>query len=859
MMAQYRCIKEQHPGTLLFYRMGDFYEMFFDDAIEAADALSIALTKRGKSHGDDIPMCGVPVHSADGYLQTLIRKGHRVAVCEQTEDAAEARKRGAKSVVAREVVRLVTPGTLTEDGLLDARTHNFLAAIVRRREQAAVAWTDISSGSLQSVQCSAAQLPHHLARIDAAEILLSEAAEDALKAQLGQLAVPITEVAARDFDSTDGERRLKALFGVRSLAAFGAFERTELGALCAIILYLERTQKGRLPTLQPPRRERPEAIMQIDAATRRNLELVRDFSGRRETSLLGTIDCTLTAAGGRMLERRISQPSTVPAEIAAHHDEVAYCLAANRLREQVRALLRKQPDIERPLSRLGLDRASPRDLGAIRTGLLLAQRICAVLRAGEASSVFTADLAAIESMAELATDLDRCLADEVPLTVRDGSLIRVGFDAQLDEARRSRDEQRSDIANLQRRYATLADITSLKIRHNNVLGYFVETPASHARSMMSDPLAEKFIHRQTMASAVRFTTLELTELESRIIGAGATVIEIENRHFESLRERVVARAADLLAAARALARLDVATALAETASLNAWRRPIIEEGVAFEIRGGRHPVVEGALRHAGGGDFIANDCHLSDASIRLVTGPNMSGKSTYLRQNALIAILAQAGSFVPADSARIGLVTQLFSRVGAADDLARGQSTFMVEMVETATILQQATPTALVILDEIGRGTATYDGLSIAWATLEHLHEINRCRSLFATHYHELTQLDERLERLTNATVAVSEWEGEVVFLHEVRDGCCDRSYGVQVARLAGMPESAVARAEQLLRQFESDSTPTFAALDDLPLFSAAASPPEDPLRDKLAGITPDDLTPRAALELIYELKRSLD
>ena len=866
-MVQYRRIKEQHPDTLLFYRMGDFYELFFDDAVKASQDLDIALTKRGKSRGDDIPMCGVPVQAADRYLQTLIKKGHRVAVCEQTEEAQDARKRGSKSVVEREVVRLVTPGTLTEDGLLEARRHNFLAALAHLRSKVAIAWTDISSGSLCSVSCEPAGLPAQLARISPVEIIASENLDPHLDQTLQDASVPVIHLSAMEFDSARGERRLQDLFGVRFLDAFGEFERAELGALGAIIGYIEHTQKGKVPMLQTPTRVRPESSMQIDGATRRNLELAADFSGERENSLLGTIDRTLTAAGGRLLERRISQPSTILAEISARHDEVESFLSDNRCRDKLRLLLRRLPDMDRALSRLFLDRAGPRDLNAIRSGLLQATEVRCLLAAHEQLRQMEADIVNFDAVARLAADLDECLADQQPASFRDGGFIRAGFNSELDQVRRLKDENRSVIAELQSRYARLTNISSLKVRHNNVLGYFVETPASHARTMMSEAFAETFIHRQTTASTVRFTTSELADTESGILNASSESLAIEMGIFEKLRERITENAGEITAAAKSLARIDVAAALAEVAAESGWTRPTMEAGEAFDIRGGRHPVVERALRRESGGEFVANGCCLSGpdgASIKLLTGPNMSGKSTYLRQNALIVLLAQAGSFVPALSARIGLVTQLFSRVGAADDLARGRSTFMVEMVETAAILQQANSGALVILDEIGRGTATYDGLSIAWATVEHLHEVNKCRTLFATHYHELTRLSERLARLSNATVAVREWEGDVVFLHEVREGCSDRSYGVQVARLAGMPSSVVDRARQLLDRFEDENGRKNAPLEDLPLFSAAArnlaaSPSVDPVRECLNDIRADELSPLSALELIYELKRIMN
>nr|WP_116133166.1 DNA mismatch repair protein MutS [Tropicimonas sp. IMCC34043] len=868
MMAQYLEIKADHPGALLFYRMGDFYEMFFDDAAAAAEALDIALTKRGKHDGDDIPMCGVPVHAAEGYLLTLIRKGFRVAVCEQMEDPAEAKKRGAKSVVRREVVRLVTPGTLTEDSLLDARRNNYLSAFARVRDEAALASVDISTGELWVGPCPAVRLGPELARLAPREVLLAENEDRALAGIVTESGAAVTEVAQGSFDSLSAERRLTALYGTASLDAFGAFTRAELGAMGALVAYLELTQKGRLPRLAPPRHETGGQAMLIDAATRRNLELTEALSGGRAGSLLGAIDRTVTAGGGRLLARRIASPACDPARIAARLDRVALFVEDAAACDRLRGLLRKVPDIDRALSRLSLDRGGPRDLGAIRAGLTQAAAIGADLDDAALQTSLEGLLTPLRGHAALIDRLDAALVAEPPLLTRDGGFIAAGFDTDLDEARQLRDEGRSVVASLQARYAEVTGIGSLKVKHNNVLGYFIETTATHARTMQSEAMAGTFIHRQTIASAVRFTTVELSDLQSRIQNAGNAALEIERRLFAELRAEVLERAGAIAEAAAALAGLDVASALADLARAEDWCRPVVDDSRDFEILEGRHPVVERALKRDGK-TFVANDCQLTAegeaAHVRLLTGPNMAGKSTYLRQNALIALLAQSGSFVPARSARIGRVTSLFSRVGASDDLARGRSTFMVEMVETATILNLAEPRSLVILDEIGRGTATYDGLSIAWATLEYLHETNRCRALFATHYHELTALAARLPGVRNATVTVKEWQGDVVFLHEVRDGAADRSYGVQVARLAGLPASVVERARMVLDELERGDRESGrsrqARIDDLPLFLAANNQPApaakaaSPVLDRLEAVEPDALSPREALAVLYELK----
>ncbi|TDX31946.1 DNA mismatch repair protein MutS [Rhodovulum visakhapatnamense] len=870
MMAQYLDIKAAHPGALLFYRMGDFYEMFFDDAVAAAEALDIALTKRGKHLGEDIPMCGVPVHAAESYLLTLIRKGFRVAVCEQMEDPAEAKKRGSKSVVKRDVVRLVTPGTLTEESLLEARRHNFLAAFAEVRGEAALAWVDISTGAFRVIGCPGVRLGAELARLAPREVLLNEATERDWAEAVSDAGAAVTPLSRMSFDSASAEKRLTALFSVGTLEGFGSFGRAELSAMGALVDYLEITQKGKLPLLRPPVREAMGGTMQIDAATRRNLELTASLSGGREGSLLAAIDRTVTASGARLLERRLSSPSRDLPTIRARLDAVRALVEDSGLRNALRDELRKCPDMDRALSRLGLDRGGPRDLAAIRTGLTQAGALADRLGCDLPALIAEArrSLTGHDALVDL---LDRALVAEPPLLARDGGFIATGYDEGLDEARTLRDEGRGVIARMQAGFIDETGISSLKIKHNNVLGYFIEVTATHAERMLSPPLSDTFIHRQTTANALRFTTVELSELETRILNAGNRALEIEKRLFDDLRAAILTEAGPVGQAAAALAEIDLTASLADLARGEDWCEPLVDDSRAFAVTAGRHPVVERALRRQGGAPFIANDCDLAQggqgAAIWLLTGPNMAGKSTFLRQNALIALLAQAGSFVPAASAHIGLVSQLFSRVGASDDLARGRSTFMVEMVETAAILNQADDRALVILDEIGRGTATYDGLSIAWATLEHLHDTNRCRALFATHYHEMTALAQKLAGVENATVAVKEWEGDVIFLHEVRKGAADRSYGVQVARLAGLPDSVVDRARVVLdalERGEREGGRSHATLiDDLPLFSAAAIPQRpapvpagpSPLEDRMSAIHPDELTPREALELLYELK----
>lgn len=868
MMAQFLAIKQDHPDALLFYRMGDFYEMFFDDAEQASRALDITLTKRGKHNGDDIPMCGVPVHAHEQYLSKLIRKGFRVAVCEQTEDPAEAKKRGAKSVVKRAVVRVVTPGTITEDSLLDARSNNYLAAIAEAQGELGLAWIDVSTGQFFTQSSSPEHIGAQLARLNPGEVLHPDSLlnRDAYQHVLDDWREALTPQPASRFDSTNGAKRLQTLFQVATLDAFGGFSRAEVAAAGGLLDYVELTQKGKLPRISPPVRISAGGVMEIDAATRRNLELSQTLTGARKGSLLAAIDLTITGAGARLLSDRLAAPLTDVAAIESRFCDVQFCLTQTRLREDVRAQLAHSPDLERALSRLTLGRGGPRDLAAVQTGLALTAVMRDLFAAKDIPQGLQKSLDDLGAHGALVGALGAALADELPIQARDGGFIRPGYRPDLDELRMMRDESRRLIAGLQGDYQKDTGLPALKVKHNNVLGYFIEVSAKTADKLMGTE--GPYIHRQTMANVVRFSTVELSELESKIARAADGGVALELEIFEQLCTLVITDADSIALAAHALAQLDVAMGLAELAGRRRLTRPIVDDSVDFEIIQGRHPVVEAALEAGAGEKFVANDCRQDDdlGRLWLLTGPNMAGKSTFLRQNALIAVLAQMGSFVPAERARIGVVDRLFSRVGAADDLARGRSTFMVEMVETAAILNQAGPRALVILDEIGRGTSTFDGLSIAWAVIEHLHEVNTCRALFATHYHELTALQAKLSGLSCHAMKVKEWQGEVVFLHEVGAGAADRSYGIHVGKLAGLPAAVVARAEQILKSLEAgeqSSTVTKLA-DDLPLFSHApmhsAAPASGPRKASevevaVKNVLPDEMTPREALDFLYRLK----
>ena len=874
MMAQYLEIKAAHSEYLLFYRMGDFYELFFEDAVRASDALDIALTKRGKHLGQDISMCGVPVHAAEAYLEKLIRKGHRVAVCEQIEDPAEAKKRGSKSVVKREVIRLVTPGTLTEDSLLEARSSNTLAALGRAAGSFAIAACDISTGSFAVSPVETAEIATELARISPRELLVPDAllADEALAPTLKALGPALSPLPSIKFDSGAGERALKMHYKVQSLDGFGSFGRAELSAAGALIAYLDLTQKGKLPSLQTLAKVAPRAFMGIDAATRRNLELTETLSGERKGSLLAVIDRTVTACGARELAARLAAPLTDVKAIAARHDAVGLFAGDAELRRTLREDLRRAPDIARALARLSVGRGGPRDLANLRDGIHAARALRDKLRLddplkpapGELSSARRDLVEATAELSRLSDQVERLLIAEPPFFARDGGFIAAGAHLPLDEVRKLRDESRRVIASLEAKYRAESGVAQLRIKHNGILGYFIEVTPQHGDKLMEGDNRTLFRHRQTIGSAVRFTTDELATLATRISHAADQALAIEKELFDQMCALAIECAAPLNRIANALAVIDVDTALGELAIASRHTRPVIDTSLNFAIARGRHPVVEAALAGDHAHPFVPNDCDLSSESIGrlwLVTGPNMAGKSTFLRQNALIAIMAQAGAFVPADSARIGIVDRLFSRVGAGDDLAAGRSTFMVEMVETAAILNQATERSLVILDEIGRGTATFDGLAIAWATAEHLHEKNKSRALFATHYHEMTALAERLSSLACVTMRVREWNDSIIFLHEVAPGAADRSYGIHVAKLAGLPAAVVIRAEEVLRALDEgrEGHKPLARIDDLPLFAANAPAPATPQKSELAEalktIEPDTLTPREALEVLYQLK----
>jgi DNA mismatch repair protein MutS len=851
MMAQYLALKAEAPDCLLFYRMGDFFELFFDDAKAAAQCLDIALTARGEHEGEPIPMCGVPIHAAESYLARLIRGGFRVAIAEQIESPAEAKKRGTKAVVNRAIVRVVTAGTLTEEALLDSRAANWLVAVAKVGERYGLAAADVSTGRFELGSIPPHALDAELARLSAAEVIAPEP-------------LPGIEVQARKsgFDSLAAEKRLRDRFEVATLDGFGAFDRAALAAAGGLLAYLDEVARESVPFLRPPVARASGDHMTIDAATRESLELTQSATGGRASTLLAAVDRTVTGAGARLLAADIGAPLLDRGAIEKRLDLVALFEADSGARELLRKQLKALPDIGRALGRLVANRGCPRDLGQLRDGLTEARRLHARLAAlAEPPALLAELLPTLTGHGALTDLLARALVPSPPIDAAQGGYIAEGYDAALDSLRSTGGEGRRAIAALEARYRQQTGIATLKIRHNGVLGYHIEVPARNADKLMTADSG--FTHRQTLAGVVRFNAPDLHEQAMRVGQAGAHALAAEAAHLEELNAAALAHAEPIAAAADALARLDVAAALAERAAEGGWSRPAFAGHNCFEVEGGRHPVVEDALRPTGA-RFVANDCALAEEErLWLVTGPNMGGKSTFLRQNALIAILAQAGSYVPAARAKLGLVDRLFSRVGASDNLARGRSTFMVEMVETAAILSQATERSFVILDEVGRGTSTYDGLAIAWAVVEAIHDRNRCRCLFATHYHELTRLAERLDALSLHHVRAREWKGELVLLHEVAKGPADRSYGLAVAKLAGLPAPVLNRARAVLAKLEEGRSKTggiAAGLDDLPLFAAAAAQEEeiapDRVRAALAEADADALSPREALDLVYRLKQ---
>ncbi|CAN2102855.1 DNA mismatch repair protein MutS [Wolbachia endosymbiont of Drosophila malagassya] len=820
-MEQYLNLKAQYKDHLLFYRLGDFYELFFDDAIKAAKLLNIVLTKRGNSCGQEIPMCGVPAHSSESYLHKLIDLGFKVAICDQLETADEAKKRGYKSIVKRDVVRVVTPGTIIEDSLLEDKSNNYLASIVEQNDEYAISWLELSTGKFFHTLTSLKALDSDLLRISPRELLISEkfTEDEKIRSILKNYKISITQHAQSFFEYSKSHRTLCEFYKIRELGSIGNFSKVEIMACGALLEYVRVTQRGSIPRLEFPKTYKQQNFMLIDASARRNLELFSTQFGEKKGSLISVIDHTVTASGGRLLKQMLASPLACSKAINLRLSTAQFFVNNHDSRRKIREILSNIPDIERSLSRLILGRGSPKDMNLLKIGLgktlELSEFLCKI-ESGENGSLpqqyviqteiqpaSRAGITVKSDESELSTIhkslgnhkdlfelLNSAILDNNLSSVKEGGFIHSKYNSELSELSYILNNSNKLVTKLRESYRDLTGIAALKILHNNILGYYVEVSANHKIT------SDIFIHRQSLANSMRYTTNELKELENKILTARDAAIGLEMKIFSELCSEVAKESEKIALAANALAKLDIRTAFAELAVQNNYVKPIIDDSKEFNICSGRHPVVEVNDK------FIANSINL--AGIHLITGPNMAGKSTFLRQNALIAILAHMGSFVPAESAHIGVIDKIFSRVGATDNITAGYSTFMVEMIETATIVNQATDRSLVILDEIGRGTGVYDGLSIAQAVIEHIHNVNKCRAIFATHYHELTKVSKYLKNVKCFCVKIREWNGEVIFLHEVIEGIADESYGIHVAKLAGFPDSVLNRASEVFEELKA-------------------------------------------------------
>jgi DNA mismatch repair protein MutS len=854
LMRQYHAVKEQVPGALLMFRLGDFYELFFEDAVTAARELEITLTARNKEKGNAVPMCGVPHHASESYIAKLIGRGYRVAICEQMEEAGPGKK-----LVRREITRIVTPGTATDAHLLRSHENNYLAAVTRNGARAGLAYVDVSTGEFRATEVDVAELPGLLESLGARELLV--AAEAPLFPQPDQKKWIVTELEDWVFSPDYADRILREHFKLLSLDGFGlAGKQSAVGASGAVLHYLRDTQRAALDHLDPPRYFDRADTMVLDAVTVRNLELVEPIFSDGGATLIGILDQTSTGMGGRLMRQRLLRPSLSQAEIEARLDAVGDLVRETILRAELRKQLGPVLDIERLLAKVMIGSAGPRDLLALGRSLDQAPRLAESVRlaARRLSERITDTFGRLDSVPEASQPILAALGDTPPAQVGDGPTIRAGFDAELDELRDLSQNGKQFIAQIETRERTRTGITSLKVRFNNVFGYYIEI--SNANKHLTPPDYER---KQTLVNAERFTTPELKEYERKVLIAEEKILGIEKRIFAEVRQKTALEAQRIRATAGAIAELDVSAALAQVAAEGRYARPQFSESGEMRIMAGRHPVIE-KLAGEEAGRFIPNDLYLNDTTdqIGIITGPNMGGKSTYLRQAALIAILAQMGSWVPADGALLPVIDRIFTRIGASDNLARGRSTFMVEMTETAVILNTATPRSFIILDEIGRGTATYDGLSLAWAVVEHISGKTRAKTLFATHYHELTELAEALPGVRNLQVAVKEAGDKIIFLRRVEPGKADRSYGIEVARLAGLPGTVIERAREVLKLHERTEHRAAAELapraEAGPIQIRLFEPGSDEIKQKILGLKVDEMRPVEALRFLEDLQREL-
>jgi DNA mismatch repair protein MutS len=845
MMSQYLSIKENYPDALLFYRLGDFYELFFDDAVKAAKVLDIALTKRGKHEGADIAMCGVPHHASTHYINKLIKHGYKIAICEQLESPLEAKKRGYKAVVKREVVRVITGGTITEDSLLNAREANYLAAIVLvKQEQYGIAFLDLSTGEFFSSITTLQSIASDLAKINPKELLIADKLYDKLQEDslLQEYAKKITTQVTSFFDFFKSQERIKSFYQVGALEGFGEFEPAEIAAIGAVLSYLSLTQKNHMPLLRFPKKIISQQFMTIDAQTAKNLELMQSTSGNFQNSVLHVLDQTNTSFGARLMRQYLCYPLIDAHLINQRFDKVDFFLKNNHKRQQLRLILAQIPDIERALMRINLSRCEPRDLLLLAQGLKQAQAIAELL-----ANTLISKAHPIINLQALFTDIINTIKDDKVYFLKEGGFVKEKVHPKIDELVNINVITAEKIAALQLKYRQLSGVSNLKIQQNNLIGYYIEVSISNVNK-----IPEFFTLKQKTLNQARYTSIDLSAIEHEILHAQETLYQLELQVFQQLVEKIIQHSENIINVVQSLACVDVFSALGELAAQNNYTRPTIDNSDNFIVEEARHLVVE-QVKQQGfyKENFVANDCNLSyEQRLWLITGPNMAGKSTFLRQNAIIAILAQMGSFIPARRALIGIIDRVFSRVGAADDLAKGRSTFMVEMVETATILNQATKKSLVILDEIGRGTATYDGLAIAWSCLEYIHDKILCRTLFATHYHELTSLADKLNSLKCYSMKVKEWQEQIIFLHKISQGSANNSYGIHVAKIAGLPLEVTLRAKgilQLLTHAKSNSS--------LPLFNKAIN---NNWQKKLEKINLAEITHAEAINLLTSIKEDV-
>ena len=859
MMEQYLKIKNQHKDALLFYRMGDFYELFFEDAIVASQALDITLTKRGKSNGKDIPMCGVPFHSADNYLPKLIKKGFNVAVCEQTETSEEAKIKSKKGPLKREVVRIISPGTLTEDNLLERNTNNFLGAISDNKGSVSIAWVDVSTGCFKSRNIEEDNksnrkqlLANFLLRMNFSELLISEDFDlDIIVEEWHSI---IKKQPSSLFYYPSCLDQILSYYSIASLGGVGSFSEGEIKAAGVLLSYLKLTQCGKIPILSMIQTETQSNFLEIDYFTQKSLEIFKNLSGGIEGSLISCLDETKTASGARLLKQRVIEPFYRIEQIQDRYNLTNWILENNIDISQYQIDFESIPDLERSLSRISLSRGGPRDLLLMSKGLLIIKGICENLMSNNQvksiSSLLNAIIDNLDIDYSLFSKIKNAFKTDVPLIVKEGNFIKEGFHKELDSLRNFRNNELEFIAKLQKKYSELTKVNSLKIKHNRMLGYHIEVRALHDQSLRNIDL---FIHRQTTAQTSRFTTVELNDVENQILNSFDKAVKIELDIFNDFVNQILQKGEEILKIVFSISELDISIMVASQSISRNYTCPNICEEKRLEIIGGRHPVVEEQMKLSEK-SFIFNDCTLNKKDlIWLITGPNMAGKSTYLRQNALIVIMAQAGLFVPANKANIGVFDKIFSRVGASDDLAKGQSTFMIEMIETSLILNTATDKSLVILDEIGRGTSTFDGLAIAWSVLDYLHQKIKPRTLFATHYHELTSLKENLENLSCHKMSIKEWDDSIIFMHKIMDGEADKSYGIHVAKLAGLPLPVTKKATKLLSNFQNKNNEIhYMNIDEMDI---SESKEDEVFFEEFDKVNVDEISPRQALDIFYKLK----